>query len=99
EADVVGVVGNSRERGLTENPALTVYLPYGSNTIPSEFVVHTRDNPLTLIPTIRSLVDDLDPNLPISHIRSFDQIIYRSIAPQHLNTLLLSIFNMLTLAL
>src|SRR5262249_43637527 len=99
EADVVGVVGDSRERGLAENPALTVYLPYGSNAIPSEFVVHTHDNPLALIQTIRSLVNDLDPNLPISDVRSFDQIIYRSIAPQHLNALLLSIFNVLALAL
>ena len=99
EADVVGVVGDSRERGLAENPALTVYLPYGSNAIPSEFVVHTRDNPLALIRAIRSLVGGLDPNLPISDVRSFDQVIYRSIPPQRLNALLLSIFSVLALAL
>ena len=92
-AEVVGIVGDSRERGLAENPTLTVYLPYGTNALTSEFVVHTRDNPLALVPTIRSLVGELDPNLPISNMRSFDQIVYRSVAPQRLNAVLLSIFT------
>ena len=98
-AEVVGVVGDSRERGLAENPTLTVYLPYGTNALTSEFVVHTRDNPLALVPTIRSLVGELDPNLPISNVRSFDQIVYRSVAPQRLNAVLLSIFSVLALLL
>jgi len=98
-AEVVGIVGDSRERGLAENPTLTVYLPYGTNALTSEFVVHTRDNPLALVPTIRSLVGELDPNLPISNMRSFDQIVYRSVAPQRLNAVLLSIFGVLALLL
>jgi putative ABC transport system permease protein len=98
-AEVVGVVGDSRERGLAENPTLTVYLPYGTNALTSEFVVHTRDNPLALVPTIRSLIGELDPNLPISNMRSFDQIVYRSVAPQRLNAVLLSIFGVLALLL
>jgi predicted permease len=98
-AEVVGVVGDSRERGLTENPTLTVYLPYGTNALTTEFVVHTRDNPLALAPTIRSLVAALDPNHPISDVRSFDQVVYRSVAPQRLNAILLSTFGVLALAL
>jgi len=98
-AEVVGIVGDSRERGLAENPTLTVYLPYGTNALTSEFVVHTRDNPLALVPTIRSLVGELDPNLPISNMRSFEQIVYRSVAPQRLNAVLLSIFGVLALLL
>jgi putative ABC transport system permease protein len=98
-AEVVGVVGDSRERGLAENPTLTVYLPYGTNALTSEFVVHTRDNPLALVPTIRSFIGELDPNLPISNMRSFDQIVYRSVAPQRLNAVLLSIFGVLALLL
>jgi putative ABC transport system permease protein len=98
-AQVVGVVGDSRERGLAENPTLTVYLPYGTNVLTTEFVIHTSGNPLALVPTIRSLVAALDPNLPISDVRSFDQVVYRSVAPQRLNAILLSIFSVLALAL
>jgi len=94
-AQVVGVVGDSRERGLAENPTLTVYLPYGTNALTTEFVVHTRGNPLALVPTIRSLVAALDPNLPISDVRSFEQVVNRSVAPQRLNAILLSIFSVL----
>jgi len=98
-AQVVGVVGDSRERGLAENPTLTVYLPYGTNALTTEFVVHTSGNPLALVPTIRSLVAALDPNLPISDVRSFEQVVNRSVAPQRLNAILLSIFSVLALAL
>ena len=98
-AEVVGVVGDSRERGLAEKPTFTVYLPYGTNALTSEFVVHTRDNPLSLVPTIRSLVAELDPSLPISDVRSFDQVVYRSVAPQRLNVVLLSIVSVLALLL
>jgi putative ABC transport system permease protein len=98
-AEVVGVVGDSRERGLAENPTLTVYLPYGTNALTTEFVVHTRGNPLALVPSIRSMVAELDSSLPISDVRSFDQVVYRSVAPQRLNAILLSIFSGLALLL
>ena len=99
DAEVVGVVGDSRERGLAEGPTLTVYLPYGLTALPTEFVLHTRDNPLALVPSVRSLVGSLDANLPISDVRSFDQVIYRSVAPQRLNVMLLSIFSVVALLL
>src|SRR5690242_11364333 len=99
DAEVVGVVGDSRERGLAESPTLTVYLPYGLSALPTEFVVHTRDNPLALVPTVRSLVGSMDADLPISDVRSFDQVVYRSVAPQRLNVMLLSVFSVLALFL
>src|SRR5205085_5158500 len=77
EAEVVGVVGDSRERGLVNDPALTVYLPYGINAVPSEFVVHTRGNPLAQLPSVRSIVAGLDQNLPISDVRSFEEVVQR----------------------
>jgi len=99
DAEVIGVVGDSLERGLAKGPTLTVFLPTGQNVLASDFVVHTRGNPLALVPTVRSLVAPLDPNLPISDVRSFDQLVYRSVAPQRLNVILLSIFSGMALLL
>lgn len=99
EAEVVGVMADSRERGLTAEPALTVYLPYGKNALPSEFIVHTRGNPLALAPAVRSIVSSLDPNVPIGDVRSFEQVVQRSIVPQFFNTVLLSLFGGLALLL
>ena len=99
EAEVIGVVGDSRERGLAAGPALTVYLPYGLAALPTQFVVHTRSNPLALMPTVRSIVTRLDPNLPISDVRSFEEVVSRSVAPQRFNAILLGVFSGLALLL
>jgi putative ABC transport system permease protein len=99
DAEVVGVVGDMRERGLASNPTLTVYLPYGANALTGEFILQTRSNPLALMPSIRSMVADLDPNLPIADVRSFEEVVNRSVAPQRLNTMLLGVFSALALLL
>jgi putative ABC transport system permease protein len=99
DAEVVGVVGDMRERGLASEFSLTVYLPYGRNALTGEFVIHTRRNPLAVLPTVRSIVDSLDPNLPIADVRSFDDVVHRSVAPQRFNTILLGVFSGLALLL
>lgn len=99
DAEVIGVVGDSRERGLSANPTLTVYLPYGSTALPGEFVVHTRTNAMDLAPSIRAIVAELDPNLPVADIRSFEDIVRRSVAPQRFNVILLTVFSGVALLL
>jgi predicted permease len=99
DAEVVGVVSDSRERGPASGPTLTVYLPYGANALTSEFVVHTRSHPLALVPEVRSLVASLDPNLPVADVRSFEEVISRSVAPQRFNAILLAVFSALALLL
>jgi putative ABC transport system permease protein len=93
DAEVIGVVGDSRERGLTSDPTLTVYLPYGRNALVGEFVVHTRGNPLAVAPTVRSIIASLDPNLPVADVRSFEEVVQRSVAPQRFNAMLLGVFS------
>jgi putative ABC transport system permease protein len=99
DAEVIGVVGDSRERGLTSDPTLTVYLPYGRNALTTEFVAHTRANANELAPVVRSIVSDLDPNLPVADIRSFQEVVSRSVAPQRFNAILLGVFSGLALLL
>jgi putative ABC transport system permease protein len=99
DAEVVGVVGDSRERGRASGPTLTVYLPYGANALTSEFVVHTRSHPLALVPTVRLIVASLDPNLPVADVRSFEEVMQRSVAPQRFNAILLGVFSGLALLL
>jgi predicted permease len=99
DAEVIGVVGDMHERGLAAAPALTVYLPYGRIALPGEIVVHTASDPLKMMPAVRSLVTNLDPNLPITDVRSFDEVVSRSVAPQRFNTILLGVFSGLALLL
>lgn len=98
-AEVIGVVADSRERGLAAKPTLTTYIPYGRNALTGEFILHTRGNPMALVPTVRSLVASADPNLPVADVRSLEEIVQRSVAPQRLNASLLGIFGGLALLL
>jgi putative ABC transport system permease protein len=99
EAEVIGVVADSRERGLTSDSALTVYLPYGRNAPVSEFVLHTRGNPLAIAPIVRAIVAGLDPNLPFADVRPFEEVVRRSLSPQRFNVILLTAFGGLALLL
>lgn len=99
DAEIVGVVGDSRERGPAGEPTLTVYIPYGANALTGEFVVHARVNPLALVPAVRSILSGLDPDLPLAGVRSFDEVVSRSLAPQRFNAVLLAVFSGLALLL
>ena len=99
DAEVIGVVGDSLERGPAAGPALTVYLPYSATALAGEFVVHTRSHPQSLAPTVRSFIAQLDPNLPVADVRSFEDVISRSVAPQRFNAILLGVFSGLALLL
>jgi putative ABC transport system permease protein len=99
DAEVVGVAADSRERGPSAGPTNTVYLPYGANALPGEFIVHTRTHPMRFASEVRQMVASLDPNLPVADVRSFEDVVGRSIAPQRLNALLLAVFSGLALIL
>lgn len=98
-AEVIGVVADSHERGPKSGDTFTVYLPYGRNALTSEFVVHTRGNPLNLVGPIRSILGKLDANLPLTDLRSFEEVVNLSLSPQKFNTIVLSIFGGLALLL
>jgi putative ABC transport system permease protein len=93
DAEVVGVVGDSVERGLGHGPALTIYLPYGRIAVPSEFVIETRGDPISIFPAVRALIHRLDANLPIGEVRSFDEVISHSISSQRINSIVLTAFG------
>jgi putative ABC transport system permease protein len=99
DAEVVGVAGDSLERGLDRGPALTVYLPYGRVGLPSEFLLETRGDPMAVVQAVRSVVARLDPNLPVADIRTFDEVVNRSISSQRMNSFILAIFSGLALLL
>ena len=91
--DVVGVVGDIRERGLETDPTLAVYFPYrGRNWSPIQFVVQTAGDPLAFAPTLRTLLSELDPNLPLSDIETMDTVLSDSLSARRFNMLLLTIF-------
>jgi predicted permease len=93
EAEIIGVVGNMRERGLDRDPTLAVYLPYrGLGWSPNYFVVHAAGDPTAVVPTLRAQLAELDPGLPISRVQTLDELISDSVATRRFNMFLLAIF-------
>ena len=99
-AEVVGVAGDMRERGLSQPPTLAVYLPvYGSGADNMLFAMHTTAPPEALTPAIRTALSNLDPALPLSNVQTLEEIVSRSTASARLTVGLLSAFAGLAMVL
>ncbi|UCC74202.1 MAG: FtsX-like permease family protein, partial [Gemmatimonadota bacterium] len=71
----------------------TVYLPYyGAGWSPMEFVVHTGGDPTANVGTVRSMLAEIDPTLPISNIQTLDEIVGDSLAGRRFYMLMLAVF-------
>jgi putative ABC transport system permease protein len=100
-AEIIGVVSDMRERGLEADPTLAVYIPaYGAlATTTLQLVMHTKGQPEDVIPAVRTVVASVDPNLPVSGIRTLDDMVTRSVATRRFTMLLLATFAALALVL
>jgi predicted permease len=92
---VVGVVGDAMAYGLTEEPPEFLWLsflgPYGYVAPPHAltFVVRTDVPPLSLADAVRAAVHELDPSVPLSNLRTMQQVLDQAAAPTEFAMLLL----------
>src|SRR6185312_10232776 len=103
---VVGVVGDIKARGFGDTPEPSMYFPYAQSAksayvIPRSMalLIHTHGNPLLHGDEVRRTIQALDRTVPISEIRSFDEVAGTSVALRRFNTQLLAAFAALALAL
>jgi predicted permease len=99
-AEVIGVVGNMRERGLAEQPTLAVYLPvYGSGAEHIYFAIHTTASKQALIPMVRTILSGIDPDLPLATVQTLEELVVASTSTQRFTVILLGAFALLALVL
>jgi putative ABC transport system permease protein len=106
---IVGIVGNLRELGLEVDPPPTIFVPTGqipdaytqlvNRVVPLTWVVRTSGTPEDLARPVRSAVLAIDSQQPVSNFRPLEQVLSKTIARQHFNMLLLTIFAVLALIL
>ena len=100
-AEVIGVVSDIRERGLERDLTYAVYLPaygtLGGTTIP--LILHTKGDPEAGAGTVREVVRSIDASLPVSDIRTFDDVVAASVGTRRFTMLLLTVFAILALVL
>ncbi|HYN10435.1 MAG TPA: ABC transporter permease [Vicinamibacterales bacterium] len=101
KGEVIGVVADMRERGLESDPTIAVYFPaYGAMaTTTLQLVMQTKGQPEDAVPAVRTAVSSIDPGLPISSIRTLDDVVTTSVATRRFTMTLLVTFAGLALFL
>jgi len=95
---IVGVVGDTRHRGLHQEPRAEAYVPLGQAPIPYMWFVARGSLGLEATSrAIRSAVAAADPGRPVSPLRALDEVVRRSMAGSRFTTLLLGGFAGLAL--
>jgi len=103
---VVGVVSDAKQRNLINPAPQTVFIPIGQatermkeQTRYASFAMRATGDPLALGAAVRSEMRQLDPAVPVQGLRSMEQLVGRSVAPQRFNMSLLGLFAALGLVL
>lgn len=98
-AEVIGVAADSRADGIEQGPLHTMYQPDSQVNAQSTLLVRTVGSPDKLAPHIVETIRGLDPNRPIDHVQTLEEIRDETIAPQRLNATLIGLFSLLALAI
>jgi putative ABC transport system permease protein len=98
---IIGVVKDVRQFGLTADPKLQIYLPYEQVRFfePRALIVRTEVEPMRLAATVRRTVWEIDKDQPVSDISSMEEVVSESVSRQRFSMLLLGIFAGLALLL
>jgi predicted permease len=89
---VVGIVGDVKQRSLIEASTPTVYFytrqPYGKAT----FVIRTSVPPATLAQPAVAAIHAIDPEQPVGRIRTMKEVLDAGLTSQRFSALLLGVF-------
>ena len=98
--EIVGIVGDVRNRGLSTTPRAAYYVP--ATQVPfSQMVAVTKTTgePRSLIPAVTRVVSGMDQDIPLFGVKSMDEYLASSVAAPRFSTTLLSIFAGVALVL
>jgi putative ABC transport system permease protein len=105
---IVGVIADSRDNGLNQDPGPKMFVPQGQipdlvnqlnmRISPLNWVIRTRGEPMAMNTQIQTALRQ-ETGLPVADVRSMNQIVARSTSRERFNTLLMSVFAMSALAL
>jgi putative ABC transport system permease protein len=95
---VVGVVGHVMHEGLDKEARTQLYLPLAQ--FPSSqmaLAVRTGGEPTAALRAVRAAVAAVDPDQPLSQVRTMEELVDASVGPRRLSMLLLALFSGLAL--
>ena len=98
--EIVGVVGDVRQGGLTTSLDPQLYLPYAQAVITDPYLtIRTAGDPLALQGALRAAVRDLDKSAPVYQVSTLEDYISKSVAQPRFQTFLFACFAGIALIL
>ena len=100
-AEVIGVAGDVRQYGLDRDITMGVYEPARQHPYfeAMTLVVRTAAAPESMAGSIRAVVRDLNPLLPVGQVQTLDSVVRGSVASRRFTTWLVGAFAAVALLL
>jgi putative ABC transport system permease protein len=101
---IVGVVADVRQMGVDKPTKAEMYYPYRQIKshafyAPRDLVIRSTVEPTSLVASVRSAIHSVDPNQPLSNIRTMDEVLGEHTSLRRMGMLLLTMFAALALLL
>ena len=93
---IIGIAGNVHQFGLDSESTFDVYFAGGWTPY---VVVRTATDPVTLVAAVKDVIHKVSPNLPVTHVRTMDELLTDSISPRRFSAMLVGIFAVLAVVL
>ena len=90
--EVVGIVGDVKQRSLIEGTTPTVYFYTPDQYAKATFAIRTSVPPATLAQPAVAAISAIDPEQPVADVRTMVQVLDRELTPQRFSALLLGVF-------
>jgi len=98
--EIVGVVRNTVENNIGEEPQPVAYLPLTQNYSPAAIMlVRTSGRPEAMISSVRSQVQQLDSNLALTNMQTIGELLSQGLWAPRMGAALLAVFGGLALVL
>jgi predicted permease len=108
ERQIIGIVGDTRDQGLNNNPQPAMYIPQAQvpdavnalnvRLTPIGWVVRTQGDPLLVSTQVQEALRQAT-GLPVTDVRPMTEVVSRSTSRQQFNMWLMSVFGLCALLL
>jgi predicted permease len=99
-ATIVGVVGDTLQRGLTDRGRGQIFLAQAQTPGTSvRLIVKTAGDPMAIADAVAGIIREIDPLLPLAEMRSLEQVVDEFLLPQHALRVTLGVLGVVALCL
>jgi predicted permease len=93
-SEIVGVARDAKYRDLREKPLPFIYIPLGQEyQAGMTLLVRTENDPLAVVPGVRSVMQQLNKNLPLYNVKTMQSHVRSALAVDRMIAVLLGVFG------